>query len=959
MTPCQKPLRPRAIVRGARALTTFALVYLALIPGPAGSAPSDPRLSPDSLAASRSPGFVLEVAPGLVREARADRDSVRLAKLLLAQGRAMFMLGSHGEAGDRLLLAIKTARSARDTLTWMTSLGFYGLNFSSTGRFDEGVAANQERLRLALKTRNKFSEAWSRSAIAYAHFLRGDLEEARPEYSRAADLFHELGAARGELTSLVGLGRVLTSLGEIAAAKRCFERVLTSASALQDTMQAAHALNNLAVLEYEYGDPSIAVRHFAQARDFHARSGSGRGAMTAATNVALCYGDLGEYEIAADSLLRVIERCERSGYADELAHALAELGTVRLFQQRPRAAAGLYRRALAAGDSLGIATRLAVMLNLARALDALDSLDSAVEVLSDAERQALRAGEEQRRLPISLALSKCLRRLGRPEEGMALLVGGASDREDEAIALLRAVGEIERSRCFAALGRNREATAAFWTGIGALDKRRSLIGAHEWREAYGNEVTPELVDAARVLMDHPREAPYAERIRRLFEMLQRHKTRTLLERITEPVRRVGKAAIPVSAPSVTLAALQRDALRDRELFLDFFVGTDKTLLFAVTADSVRLIQLPGERSELAREVRLYNETIQSLSSGLSDGERVAMQRSLGQKLLGGVADLIAAATHVSISTDSYLAGLPFATLALPRAAGGSGGMLLQSHSVRSVPSGVFLALISRGSRERGGPGASGVAVTSERADLRGAKREAAWLARRFRGFEQWSGARPGEPPLEQALQGRDVLHFATHAYADDQNPWRSGVLVHSEKPGPRRSRANLDATTHTSPKPLDPYLRAGEIAVLRSRARLAVLSACETARGRFLRGEGAIGLTSAWLVAGVPTVVASLWPVPDRETARLMRRFYEHMADGESVDEALRSAQLEQEARPETHDPFYWAGFIVVGAGDTTIPLERTRSDPWALAAMGMIAAIVATAWAARRVGSRRKSVGV
>jgi CHAT domain-containing protein len=95
---------------------------------------------------------------------------------------------------------------------------------------------------------------------------------------------------------------------------------------------------------------------------------------------------------------------------------------------------------------------------------------------------------------------------------------------------------------------------------------------------------------------------------------------------------------------------------------------------------------------------------------------------------------------------------------------------------------------------------------------------------------------------------------------------------------------------------------------------LVVLSACQTALGREIRGEGLVGLTRGFMYAGARSVVASLWQVDDESTAELMKRFYQAMLkDGGRPAEALRTAQLEMSRSPRWSPPFYWAGFVLQG----------------------------------------------
>jgi CHAT domain-containing protein len=140
-----------------------------------------------------------------------------------------------------------------------------------------------------------------------------------------------------------------------------------------------------------------------------------------------------------------------------------------------------------------------------------------------------------------------------------------------------------------------------------------------------------------------------------------------------------------------------------------------------------------------------------------------------------------------------------------------------------------------------------------------------------------------------------VLHFATHGVMNNASPLYSHlVLAHSEKE--------------------DGLLEAWELMQMDLQADLAVLSACETARGRYGAGEGMIGLSWALFVAGVPSTVVSQWKVESASTRDLMLQFHRRLQSGKtSKAEALRQASLSLLKNPATSHPFYWAGFVLVG----------------------------------------------
>lgn len=156
-----------------------------------------------------------------------------------------------------------------------------------------------------------------------------------------------------------------------------------------------------------------------------------------------------------------------------------------------------------------------------------------------------------------------------------------------------------------------------------------------------------------------------------------------------------------------------------------------------------------------------------------------------------------------------------------------------------------------------------------------------------------------ELALSPALADFRIVHFATHGLVDSRRPERSGlVLSLVDEHGVARNG----------------YLRVPEIAGLELRSDLVVLSACRTALGREVWGEGLVGLARGFMAAGSPRVVATLWNVRDEASSEWMRRFYGGLLrDGLRPAAALRQAQLAMRAHPRWRAPYYWAGFVLQG----------------------------------------------
>jgi CHAT domain-containing protein len=157
------------------------------------------------------------------------------------------------------------------------------------------------------------------------------------------------------------------------------------------------------------------------------------------------------------------------------------------------------------------------------------------------------------------------------------------------------------------------------------------------------------------------------------------------------------------------------------------------------------------------------------------------------------------------------------------------------------------------------------------------------------------------------------LHFAVHGVVCESSPERSGLILTLDD----------DAVE-------DGILETREIFDLRLAADLVVLSACDTGVGRLVRGEGVVGLARAFFYAGVPSLVVSMWQVPDQSTADLMTAFYRHLDEGENKAAALRWAKIRLiDAGGGNSAPLYWAPFILLGSrgGDETTTDRVTTAD--------------------------------
>jgi CHAT domain-containing protein len=191
--------------------------------------------------------------------------------------------------------------------------------------------------------------------------------------------------------------------------------------------------------------------------------------------------------------------------------------------------------------------------------------------------------------------------------------------------------------------------------------------------------------------------------------------------------------------------------------------------------------------------------------------------------------------------------------------------------------------------------------------LPSAEREATEVAALY-GARPLLGARAAEEEVTRAMREAEVVQLASHYVIDAASPMRSRLLL---------AHAGRAEAAGEAGDGGDGVLQAFEVYRMRlPRARLVVLSACQTGADRVYRGEGAVGIARPFIAAGAPLVVASLWPVESGPTADLIISFHRHRKlDGLPTAEAFRRAQLDMLASPDPRNrlPKYWAAFTVTG----------------------------------------------
>ncbi len=829
------------------------------------------------------------------------------------QGLALFSLGTAlAESGD-YRDASPLFRDAADLFQALSATHEEADAINSqAGTFDV-LGEPQPALRLYAQALDRFraagdlgSEALLLSNIGWTQSTLANLQAALESYRQSLRLLRQKRNDRVEAHVLVNMGVVYGQLGEPDQAEPLLNQALPLWKGLGDRRGEATTLGALANLYLTEGQPAKALPVLEGALLAWRASGDKRGLGDALARTARAQAELGRFDAAQASLAESLDLAHAIHDRRGTGIALAELGRTDLLSGHPDQAVEAGERALAEFRAIGDRSSEALSLEtIARAESGLGNLAAARSPMEE----ALRLTEENRGATNS-------------EQLRASFFATRQDSYAFYIDLLMRMGDTQ-----AALQANERSRARSLLDMLAASGTDIRQGADPKLLARERDVSDRLnAKGARLLpllgRDDPRAAALTAEIRDLQSEYQD---------VEAAIRAASPryAALTQPAP-LTVAQIQRQVLDPDTLLLEYSLGEKRSWLWAVSTDQLHAFQLPPRSAIEAQAARVYE-----LLTTHQDADLDPAVGKLGQMVLAPVASLLGN-KRLAIVGDGALQRIPFAILPpsdgirevvmLPSAsaiaalrtqlAGRTPAPKLlavfadpvfdssdpRAHGVPSAPTPLLEAngsrLLEQVAVTQGGTTGARLHIprlpfTSLEAD------EILRVAHNSSDLRATGFAASRAEALSGLLGQYRYLHFATHGYLDTERPELSALVL-----------SQIDRDGHT----VDGFLRVNDISNSRLSADLVVLSACQTGLGKEVRGEGLMGLTRAFMYAGVPRVIVSLWSVNDSATAALMADFYRNMLrGGKRPSEALRDAQLELRKHKEWQSPYYWAAFVQQG----------------------------------------------
>jgi tetratricopeptide (TPR) repeat protein len=862
----------------------------------------------DPEVAERLPAAVVaERAGPLLALARQLGDPLREVRLLAVQADMRRVDERFDEAARIWRVALRRSRAIGDRAGEGTALSQLGWLALTAGDIAADLRLSREALAACRPIQHLSCVARTLTELGEIHLRLGDAEQALAEYRDAVATWRELGNPYQQSMTLLNVAMAYEAVGDATRALAVVdeaEAVLTREAGAGPAEAGYRALVRGSIWLGAGRDPARAVGYLETALAV------GRETRTSLTifGALMALGDarraLGDPARAVELLAEALELAARGGLGSDLESA-------RLAMARARHAAG---------DLDGARALLADVVARARA-DSAEHREA--QALTELARVQRAAGDRRGALAsirAAVAGVESTRARIHADALRATYLGAARETYDLAIELIidgGGPGAAEQALAVAEQARARtlrETLAAARVGPARAVAPALAQAAADAREAVRlQEVAHELL-----LARAPGPAQAAASRRELARRV--HAYQEIEGRLADRDPALARLLAP---PRLDVAAL-RGRLAADETLLVYNLGDAVSTLWVVSPATVELVRLPA-RAIVEEQVRSTHGLLAARAQSLpgEDAERRAARirradaalpaalQALAHMTLGAARPRLVGA-RLLIVPDGGIAYVPFA--ALP---GAGGQPLIATHEIVAVPAASLLLEETRARRParrvaivadpvfssddpRVAAAAPGPRAPAAFQRLPWSGVEAARIAALAPGAFVATGLAASEAHLRgSAVATADVLHVATHGALDVDAPELSAIVL---------------SLVDEHGRPRDGLLRLHEIVDLQLEASLVVLSACETALGRRVAGEGLIGLVRGFLHAGAAQVMASLWPIQDQGTAELMARFYAAFLGGDqNAGAALRAAQLALRAEPRWSSPYYWAAFVLQG----------------------------------------------
>jgi CHAT domain-containing protein/Tfp pilus assembly protein PilF len=707
------------------------------------------------------------------------------------------------------------------------------------------------------------------------------------EYSRNnLNIAKKIKDAWGESQALVNLGNIYQALGDYAKAIEHHQQSLKIAQEIADKWCEGQAVMNLGNAYYALGDYEQANAYHQQSLKITQETGDRRGECLALGNLGIVHHDCGFTERAIHFFQQSLIIAEEIADSDARAGILGNLGGAYYFLGDYEQAITYSRQYLQIAQKMNDPWRKErALLNLGNSYQALGNYTEANNYFQDALKIAQKIGDKQL-------------------EGQALNNLGCH---------------------YLQLGNFAEAEKILFAGIYLWESLRTGLGSNDTQKISIFETQSKSYRLLQMALIAQNKIEVA------LEVSERGRARAFIELLASKLftNEVKLKHINTNPPSIE--QIQKIAQNQKSTIVEYSITYHSDFrfqnqeVFWLSELFIWVIQPSGEihfrrcglrhlwQEQNTTFVKLIDSTRESMGLGGRDAVRAKVPKDskqylqkLYQLLIQPIIDLL---PNKITSPVIFIPQGPLFLVPFPALQDDSGEYLIEKHTILTVPSIQVLDLTQKQRQDIRKSGLKDIlivgnpympSVTSSIGEapqplrqLPGAEEEAKEIAPLLNS-QPLIGTSATKNLVVQRMLSSRIIHLATHGLLDEFRGLGSAIAL-----APSKDDNGL--------------LTAEEILDLKLNAELVVLSACDTGRGR-LTGDGVIGLSRSFISAGVPSIIVSLWSVPDAPTAILMKKFYKNLQQKNNKAQALRQAMLE--TMDITNHPRNWAAFTLIGEAD-------------------------------------------
>jgi CHAT domain-containing protein/predicted negative regulator of RcsB-dependent stress response len=745
----------------------------------------------------------------------------------------------------------------------------------------------------------------------------GDQERALSFYQQAAEHWRGVGNHKIYAATLDSIARIHKNRGDFDLAVDAWQMALSVAKYAKDTDTVLRTLANLGIAHSAWGRYDEALQFYEESLQLAETLKHDASIARLHNNIGTVYRYQGKLDEALDRYQRALAIDRRLGDEGAIAARMANIGTVYMDRGDYKQARKHYETSLAAARKIGDQNKIAVRLNnLGAASYSLGDYEGALTYYREALELHNKLGQRHEAATVLSNIGSAYWYLERYRDAEQELTRSIDIKES-----LRkgATGDIRRDYLASQIDTYEWLTSTY---VRASAFEKGLLAADSSRAKY---LTDQLLSAGKATtLSDPKAL-----------------TKGYLQQL-------GKDTAVVYFANVGWNQLLRFVATTDGVTAAEIDTTAMLARLAPRAGQVDASSLKGNRDALANAIMAYRELLTSVDPS-DDAERDRQARILFDALLGDDRALTTRSRLVFVP-DGSLAFLPFETLRTKK------GYLIEDRLVTYTPSLAVAELIRQREKSAGKhavlamggaaydqtthnkpvdkPPRGQLAWDAHRrqdrglvltdtyaglgygsfADLPGTRKEVNGIKRIVPDTEVLLGSSVTEARIKRMsrdgeLANYRVLHFATHGIALPETPSLSALVLSQTK--------TMEGE--------DGFLTMAEIAKLRTDAEQVVLSACDTGLGKLYAGEGVVGLTQAFFVAGARAVAVSLWEVADDSTAELMLSAYDTIQTkgrsfAQAMAEAKRSLINGRLGGGRFARPYYWAPFVHYGSWSAGAP---------------------------------------